>query len=70
MYENQTVAAKFELYQDPATGQARLRPREGSSHPQRPNPTLAAPTVTRRPVPAAWERPTDGPRNPATAIRA
>ncbi|MAQ19475.1 MAG: hypothetical protein CMN30_32330 [Sandaracinus sp.] len=65
MYENASVSAKFELYQDPTTGEARIRPRVATA-PQRPNPTVVAPTITRRPIPSAWERPAGGPANPGT----
>lgn len=42
MYENRNNPAQFELYADPLTGEARLRPRRAIPAPRAPNPVAAS----------------------------
>lgn len=62
MYENQSNPAQFELYADPLTGEARLRPKAIAETPDAPNPValavdseLAVRILRLRPL--AYERP-------------
>ena len=65
MYENQSNPAEFELYEDPRTGEPRLRRRPPSVPPQGPNPGGALVSALCRALqaPAGWNRPITGPRN-------
>ncbi|MBO6934248.1 MAG: hypothetical protein JJ863_04715 [Deltaproteobacteria bacterium] len=42
MYENQSHPAQFELYADPMTGEAKIRPVQVRPQPRSPNPAGAA----------------------------
>lgn len=68
MYENQSHPAQFELYADPLTGEARLRPKQVVAEPKAPNPpsvTVDSELAVRilRLGPLGYDRPT-GEHNP------